>query len=218
MYFKTLLLFILIIPIIVTSCSDKRSVPNLHDSTTVSIGKQVWMKKNLDVDHYRNGDPIPMVSDPDKWAKLATGAWCFIGNDSAMGAIYGKLYNWYAVNDPRGLAPPGWHVASDKEWIELSNYLGKDDLAGGKLKEAGTTHWKSPNTGGTNASGFTALPGGWRYYLRTDIQIGIYGYWWTSTQIDISNAWSRSLEYDDDHLMSNVGYKLDGLSVRCVRD
>ncbi len=218
MYFKTLLLFVVIISFLVTGCGDNRSAHNQHDSTTVSIGKQVWMKKNLDVDHYRNGDPIPMVADPDKWEKLTTGACCFIGNDSAMGAIYGKLYNWYAVNDPRGLAPAGWHVASEKEWIELSNYLGKDDLAGGKLKEAGTTHWKSPNTGGTNESGFTALPGGWRYYLRTDIQISNYGYWWTSTEIDVTNAWNRSMNSNSERITCEVGYKLDGLSVRCIRD
>jgi uncharacterized protein (TIGR02145 family) len=128
----------------------------------VKIGKQVWMKRNLDVDHYRNGDPIPEVKDPDEWANLKIGAWCYYDNNPANGAIYGKLYNWYAVNDPRGLAPEGWHVSSDEEWKELTNFIGGEELAGGKMKEAGTEHWNNPNLGASNESAFSALPGGWR--------------------------------------------------------
>src|ERR1035437_1728963 len=143
---------------------------------------QVWMLKNLDVSTYRNGDWIPEVTDPGAWSALTTGAWCWYNNDPTMGVIYGKLYNWYAVNDPRGLAPTGWHVPSDAEWWTLSTCLGGAAVAGGAMKETGTTHWTSPNTGATNSSGFTGLPEG----LRTDggpfYDVGSYGGWWSSTE------------------------------------
>src|ERR1700750_2369551 len=106
---------------------------------SVTIGTQVWMEKNLDVTRYRNGDKIPQVKDFAQWAKLTTGAGCWYNNDSATGAVYGRLYNWYAINDSRGLAPEGWHVPSDSEWYVVSDFLGKG--AGGKMKETGLTHW-----------------------------------------------------------------------------
>ena len=142
---------------------------------TVKIGKQIWMAENLNVSHYRNGDIIPEVKNPDEWSKLTTGAWCYYENDSENGKTYGKLYNWFAVNDPRGLAPEGWHIPTDAEWTHLTEYLGGKEIektyqgiyyweiadVGGKLKA--TTLWKSPNEGATNSSGFTAFPGGYRY-------------------------------------------------------
>jgi uncharacterized protein (TIGR02145 family) len=137
--------------------------PEIYAS--IKIGSQVVMKKNLNVSHYRNGDRIPQVKGPDKWAALTTGAWCWYNNDSANGAVYGKLYNWYAVNDPRGLAPEGWHIPSDAEWTTLTTFLGGEGVAGGKMKERGITHWIYPNTDATNSSGFTGLPGGVRYFL-----------------------------------------------------
>jgi uncharacterized protein (TIGR02145 family) len=127
---------------------------------TVVIGTQQWTDKNLDVLTYRNGDLIPQVKDSTAWAALTTGAWCYFNNDpSGYGAIYGKIYNWYAVNDPRGLAPLGWHIATSDEFETLRNALGGSAVAGGKLKTAGTGRWISPNTGATNESGFSALPG-----------------------------------------------------------
>src|SRR5436190_23369500 len=129
---------------------------------SVTICDQVWMIKNLDVSTYRNGDPIPEVTDPSQWAGLTTGAWCYYENNSANGTIYGKLYNWYAVNDPRGLAPLGWHVPSDEELTTLTSCLGGVFVAGGTMKETGTTHWLAPNTEATNSSGWTGLPGGYR--------------------------------------------------------
>jgi len=117
------------------------------------------MCKNLDVDHYRNGDPIPEVQDSAQWVNLKTGAWCYYNNSDSLGKIYGKFYNWYAVNDPRRLAPIGYHVPSDAEWTVLSTFLGGNKGSGGKMKETDTTHWSSPNKGATNSSGFTALPG-----------------------------------------------------------
>ena len=130
--------------------------PNAFGVT--SIGTQIWMTRNLTVSQYRNGDIIPEVTDPAAWAALTTGAWCYYNNDPANGPIYGKLYNWYAVNDSRGLAPNGYHIPTTTEWTTLTNTLGGLSLAGGDLKEAGITHWSDPNTGATNNSGFTGLP------------------------------------------------------------
>ena len=131
----------------------------------LTIGSQVWMLKNLNVDHYRNGDSIPEVTYQDEWGKLQVGAWCYFWYEPNYCDLYGKLYNWYAVNDPRGLAPSGWHVPSDDEWSTLSTYLGKESIAGGKLKEIGSEDtwdglWYGPNVGATNESGFSARPGG----------------------------------------------------------
>ena len=154
----------------------------------IVIGTQKWMNKNLTTGRYRNGDLIPQVKNAAKWTELTTGAWCWYNNDSANGAVYGKLYNWYAVTDPRGLAPKGWHVPSDDEWTTLFTVLGNN--AGGKMKETGTTHWLSPNTHATNRSGFTALPGGYcsGFYGNFN-HIGLYGNWWSSTQSDNGYPW-----------------------------
>ncbi len=184
----------------------------------IQIGSQIWMCKNLDVDHYRNGDPIPEVKDKNEWANLKTGAWCYYYNDPAMGAIYGKLYNWYAVNDTRGLAPDGWHVASDAEWTTLTSYLGGENVAGGKLKETGISHWQTPNTGATNESGFSALPGGWRDRGSGSFYGVGGGSWWSATEDSSAYAWSRYLNSHDADLYRydlNMDY---GFSVRCVRD
>lgn len=135
----------------------------------VKIGNQVWMAENLNTSHYLNGDSIPQVQDKAEWVALTTGAWCYYQNDAENGKTYGKLYNWYAVNDPRGLAPEGWHIPTDAEWIALIDYLGGTNVAGGKMKQIGTVHWISPNLGATNESGFSALPGGlWveRWFLQ----------------------------------------------------
>lgn len=183
---------------------------------SIKIGTQRWMTKNLDITRYRNGDKIPQVKNTAQWAALTTGAWCWYNNDSATGAVYGRLYNWYAINDPRGLAPIGWHVSSDSEWITLSTFLGGDAVAGGKLKEAGTSHWSSPNTG-TNSSGFTALPGGARSVYGTFTNLGDIGYWWSSSEVT-SNAWSRYLYYATDLVYRFGADKLNGFSVRCIKD
>lgn len=185
----------------------------------VEICGKIWMGCNLNVDTYRNGDPIPEVKDPKDWADLKTGAWCYYNNDPANGEIYGKLYNWYAVNDPRGLAPEGWHVASDAEWTELTNCLHGAGIAGGKLKEAGTVHWNSPNTGATNETGFSALPGGCRYGNNGAFgDFGFYGNWWSSTESGATGAWLRHLLFNNANLNRNFYNKAYGFSVRCVRD
>lgn len=192
-------------------------IPNLFNPVT--IGSQVWASRNLDVDHYRNSDPIPQVTDPTQWINLKTGAWCYYNNSDSLGAIYGKLYNWYAVNDSRGLAPEGWHVATDSEWTTLEDCLGGSAVAGGKLKEAGTSHWYSPNTGATNTSGFSAVPGGYRWVDGRFPDIGYHCYWWSATEDGgASSALFRNLYYRDAYVHRDILCKELGFSVRCVRD
>ena len=181
---------------------------------TVTIGTQVWMAENLKVIHYRNGDAIPNVTDSTEWSNLTTGAYCNYDNDANNATTYGRLYNWYAVNDSRNIAPTGWRVPTEDEWTILSVYLGGRTVAGGKLKETGTTHWISPNTGATNETGFTALPGGIRV-SSTCIAIGIYGYWWSfHTLMPVH----RIMTYDSDNFDDQVCSKWCGISVRCLRN
>jgi uncharacterized protein (TIGR02145 family) len=174
------------------------------------------MSKNLDVAFYRNGDPIPQVSDPTAWAALTTGAWCYYNNDPLQGNKYGKLYNWYAVNDSRGLAPQGWHIPSDAEWTTLTTTLGGSSVAGGKMKEPGT-YWTAPNTGADNSSGFAGLPGGYRGTNGTFNDVGS-GYWWSSTENFTAYAWFRTLTYSNGNINRNFNFKQNGFSVRCLRD
>jgi uncharacterized protein (TIGR02145 family) len=193
-------------------------------SIEVTIGKQVWMTENLDVDKFRNGDPIPQAKTAKEWKKAGENkqpAWCYYNNDPESGAKYGKHYNWYAVNDPRGLAPEGWHIPSDAEWTMLTEYLG--DEAGVKMKTK--EGWKEDGNG-TNESGFSGLPGGYRYPNGTFLNVDMYGYWWSSTEggSDLStqaSAWYRYLS-SKKGLWGWVyqwwGSKDLGLSVRCLRD
>lgn len=204
---------------------------------TVSLCSKVWMTRNLDVVTYRNGDTIPQVTDQTQWGSLCLGscnsglgAWCWYNNDSATyAATYGKLYNWYAVNDPRGLAPIGWHIPTYYEWNELvicadpladtSIYAISPQslIAGGLLKEKDTSHWNNPNTGATNATGFTGLPGG----MRTNTEfsyIGIMGWWWTSTRLSSLNSWNRILYHNQSYMVGNGFQKTYGFSVRCIKD
>jgi len=195
---------------------DGSIVPN----ETVKICNQVWMTKNLDVDHYRNGDSITEVRDSILWGNLTTGAWCYYNNDPAMGAIYGKLYNWFAVNDPRGLAPEGWHIPSEEEWMELENCLGGSDIAGGKMKAICTNYWQSPNEGATNESGFYALPGGYRSYYDNGMfyEVGLDGHWWSSTEASTYTAWYWEVTYRDATIGRFDLNKVNGFSVRCIKD
>jgi uncharacterized protein (TIGR02145 family) len=159
---KNLLLLLTITSILSCSKRDEVSRVTNIDIPQVKIGSQIWAKRNLDVSTYRNGDTIPQVTDPAEWRSLTTGAWCYYNNDPAMGEIYGKLYNWYALTDTRGLAPEGWKIPSDSDWNILSNYLGGDSIAGGKLKSTGTNYWLTSNYYGTDDYGFESLPTGCR--------------------------------------------------------
>jgi len=211
------------------SCKkDDKSIQSISDPgdqvVAITIGTQKWMPRNLNVTHYRNGDVIPQVKNANQWAALTTGAWCYNNNDPANGAIYGKLYNWYAVHDPRGLAPIGWHIPSDSEWTVLSLLLGGDDIAGGKLKdtgtfEAGTGLWLAPNTGATNSSGFTGLPGGHRDPTTgAFFHINMVGHWWSSTQVDATNARMRTVVWSDNYIAGPYHDMHYGFSVRCLKD
>ena len=185
---------------------------------TVKIGDQWWMAENLKVTHYRKGEVIPNVTDNTAWSNLTTGAYCEYDNNSENVETYGRLYNWYAVSDSRNIAPEGWHVPTDAEWSTLVTYLGGASVAGGKLKETGTTHWNSPNVGATNESGFAALPGGSRSNNGYFNLLGYYAYFWSSTESGSNCAWSRTLYYVIASVYRYDDGKQYGFSVRLVRD
>jgi uncharacterized protein (TIGR02145 family) len=185
---------------------------------TVRIGDKWWMMENLKVTHYRNGDSIPNVTDNGTWQGLSTGAHCEYNCDPAYVGTYGRLYNWYAVVDSRNIAPAGWHVPSDEEWQTLVDSLGGSAVAGGKLKEVGTTHWNSPNAGATNESDFSALPGGYRDLNGYFHNVGYTSPFWPSSEYSSSHAWYRSVNYDDSEVYHYYDNKHYGFSVRCVRD
>lgn len=220
---KIHLLFIIFSIFIFTFCNDDITTNPDDSFVTVTIGNQVWMRRNLDLDHYRNGDSIPQVKDSLVWASITTGAWCYNYNDPKNGKVYGKLYNWFAVNDPRGLAPAGWHIPSKAEWAILTDYLGGELVAGSKLKERGTFEggdglWHSPNTGATNENGFSALPGSFRYFYGLFYPFGENACWWASTEVDSLRAWLVFVDYYEIYMLNEFNYKTTGFSVRCVKD
>jgi len=181
---------------------------------TVTIGRQVWTSKNLNVSTYRNGDSIPQVQDQKTWSELTTGAWCYYNNETSNGKKYGKLYNWYAVTDPRGLAPVGYHIPTYAEWTILNAYLGED---GTKMKSI--SGWFNKGNG-TNSSGFTGLPGGYRGGGATFGAIGDKGIWWSSTEYNSGDAWHCNLKYESRYISLSTYYsdRPFGFSVRCLRD
>jgi len=211
-----------------TGCQQTGEVSDVDGNVyrTVIIGGQEWMAENLRTTTYDNGDPIPNIIESDEWSALATGAWCYYDNDEAYDAVYGKLYNWHAVVDPRNLCPADWHVPSDDEWTALTDDLGGESEAGGKMKskgtrEAGTGLWKEPNAGATNLSGFTGLPGGYRFGSGGFGFIGEIGFWWTPTMDTVMperGAWGRYLNYNSSTVFRGHGPLLSGFCVRCVRD
>ena len=185
--------------------SGKFYPTKIRIDTDIIIGNQVWMPYNLNVDKYRNGDTIPEVTDNTDWGNLTTGAWCYYNNDPANGEIYGKLYNWYAVNDPRGLAPVGYQIPSNEDFTELSNFLGGDAIAGEAMKESGTSHWNSPNIA-TNSSGFNALPAGVRTLYGDFLGIGIVLGLLSSSFDDLSNTFDyQVLQNSASNLYRNLG-------------
>jgi uncharacterized protein (TIGR02145 family) len=186
---------------------------------TVKIGDQVWMVDNLNTPRFRNGDPIVEAKTNEEWQVAANNglpAWCYYENKPANGVKYGKLYNWYAVNDSRGIAPTGFHVPSDDEWTALTDYLGYVN-AGKKMKSA--NGWKY-GVNGNNSSGFTGLPGGKRNYDGTFAHIGDYGHWWSSSEYynGSDSAWDRTLNYDSETAYQHNSEKHRGFSVRCIKD
>ncbi len=184
---------------------------------TVTIGTQTWMAENLKTTKYNDGTNIPHVTDAAIWAGLSTPGYCWCENNIANKTTYGTLYNWYTVNTGK-LAPTGWHVPTHEEFTALETYLGGEEVAGGKLKEIGFTHWNDPNTGATNETGFTALPGGFCDANGLFGRPGNYGDWWTSTEAPSNSALSISLTFDHGNVNVYSVYKRRGHSVRCVKD
>ena len=203
----------------------------------VTICEKTWTKSNLNVSRYTDGTPIPEVTEPSAWASLTTGAWCYNNNDASNEGIYGKMYNWYAIAgiyddaslaDPtlrKKIAPTGWHVPTIGEWFSLINCLGGANIggtnysiAGGKMKETGTTHWQTPNTGASNSTNFTALPGGDRnYFGNFDGGTSTYGGWWSSSSSG-GFGYHTGIYYNSDNIiLSGIG-KGSGSSVRCIKD
>jgi uncharacterized protein (TIGR02145 family) len=185
---------------------------------TVVIGTQEWMAENLKTTTYANGDPIPNVTDNTQWQNLTTGAWSHYNNDSQYENPYGKLYNWYTVADPRNVCPFGWHVPTDAEYTLLTDYLGGEPVAGGKMKSTGTQYWSSPNTDATNESGFSGLPGGYRNFYGPFAFIGDFGTWWSSSELDAYYAWVRFFYHDNCCPYRDGSGKEVGSSVRCLKD
>ena len=196
----------------------------MANKKSVIIGTQEWMTFNLNVRRFRNGDPVRVVRTEEEWAAASENqlpACCFFENMHWIGRSYGKLYNWFAVNDPRGLAPEGWHMPSDEEWDQLVNFLGGRKVAGNKLKSK--REWENPY--GTNESRFSALPGCYRYDngefrgIEDDNNWWkCYGYWWSSTENDDKTSWCRNLYYSNSLVYREPFFNGYGFSVRCIRD
>jgi uncharacterized protein (TIGR02145 family) len=183
---------------------------------TKKIGDQIWMVENLNVSHFRNGDPVPEARTKAEWELAGNEhkpAWCYYNNDSANAKKYGKLYNWYAINDPRGLGPAGWHAPNNKEWGEFIDYLGGSNEAGTKMKSS--TGWGSTGNG-DNSGGFTGLPGGGRLVNGTFVDVGTAGIWWGSSEISTSAAYGYNLNKSDGSVLRGIFNKATGLSVRCI--
>lgn len=185
---------------------------------TITIGTQEWMAENLKTTRYRNGELIPNITD-SKWSSQKKGAMCYYENNSANAVEYGCIYNWYAITDLQNICPEGWHIPTEAEWSVLISFLGGENVAGGKIKESGTSHWLAPNEGATNESGFTALPGGGRYDNGNFALKGLFGLWSTSAENDVSRVWYRTLDWNSSKIVNHHdGSKNGGGSIRCIRD
>jgi len=226
-----------LITIFYISCSDEPTssketltvtVTDIDGNTyeIVKIGNQWWMAENLKVTNYRNGEAIPNVTEDSAWSNLSTGAWCSYNNDVSNIETYGRLYNWYAVNDSLGLAPEGWHVASEEDWQELVDFLGGFLVAGGKMKTTGTIEegdglwylYANDSTDATNESGFSGIPGGHRHHYGESTSIGRYANFWSSTENINGGPECLRLAYHNSYAWSQRADSRYGFSVRCVKD
>ncbi len=192
---------------------------NSYDYTVVKIGEQFWLSENLRSTFYNNGEGIPMVVENADWLGLTSGACCYYDFASNNHLTYGMMYNWYAIATDN-ICPPGWHVPTENEWLQLSDYLGEMSQAGGKMKEAGFEHWSSPNTDATNSSGFTALPGGYRDGTLNGgfYNLGTFCYFWASTAINTTNAYVHILFHDEGSMYRTTQNKNSAYSVRCIKN
>jgi uncharacterized protein (TIGR02145 family) len=202
-----------------TTNTASTTISDIEGNTynTINIGNQIWMTSNLSTSRFRNGVYIPYILNSTQWATTKSPALSFYNHDNNFESNYGKQYNWYAVADPQGLCPVGWHIPTNSDWTILSDNLGGLNLAGGRMKNAGTTFWIFPSNG-TNSSGFNGLPGGFR---NVDGTFGILlhnAYWWSATDENEQKAFSRSIVYTDNVLSVNSSLKNQGFSVRCLKD
>ncbi len=188
-----------------------------NEYTTIKIGAQTWMVENLKVTRYRNGDPIERVTVASEW-NSEIGKYGIYNNIGAVADIAGNLYNWYAVTDPRNIAPEGWRVPTEDDWTNLVNYLGGEAVAGGKLKSTDPQHWRSPNTGATNSSGFTAVGGGLATPARLGLNLQIQGIYWCSTEHNSTTGLIRILEYNHTQAIYSGATKKSAFSVRLIKD
>tara|TARA_B100001250_G_scaffold278285_1_gene240732 strand:+ start:10 stop:759 length:750 start_codon:yes stop_codon:yes gene_type:complete len=187
--------------------------------STVQIGNQLWMSENLKTTRYNNGDEIPTGLTDGEWQNTTSGALAVYDDNESNADIYGRLYNWYALVDNRGVCPENFHVPTDEEYTQLTIYLGGSEVAGGKMKEAGLEHWNSPNAGATNESGFSGFPGGFRNISGSYVYVGNDGYFRSSSEYSTSQAWYHSLHYGYSVVYQGFNMsKQSGLSVRCVGD
>lgn len=213
---KNLLVFI----VALISCNKKNDEISRNSPVnlpSVKIGNQIWTTQNLDVERYRNGDLIQQITDPNVWNIMDAGAWCYFNNDPSTNSKFGKLYNWYAINDPRGLAPEGWHIPTKEEYDVLVNYLGGTPLAGGQLK--GLESWILPNNGATNTTGFNALSNGARLDQGLFQEKGKNGFWYTSSLFSSGRTYAFRL-INTESSASGIFFetKKYGCSVRLVKD
>jgi uncharacterized protein (TIGR02145 family) len=198
-----------------------------NEYSTIGIGNQIWIKENLKSTRFNDDTAIPLITSNIQWGNSTSPGYCWYNNNEADNKVtYGTLYNWYTINTGK-LCPEGWHVPSDVEWHTLICYLGisrgrhnfiESASAGGKMKESGTMHWKSPNTGATNESGFTALPAGERGTDGTFYEINIDGFWWSSSEESSGTVLYRYVNFENSEVYRGPGYKQAGLSVRCIKN
>jgi uncharacterized protein (TIGR02145 family) len=207
--------------LLVTTTAFSQTVTDVDGNTynTISIGNQVWIAENLKTKKFNNQDPIPLVIDSTLWSSQTQAAYCYYQEDEILASEYGNLYNWYVVNDTRNVCPAGYHVPAIAEWESLINFLGGETVAGGKLKEAGFSHWLSPNTGATNSSGFNLLPSGWRAPNNGSYENLMYmAYQWSSSSVDALNSSVLLAGYDSEAAYTSDSHILTGLPIRCVQD
>ena len=184
---------------------------------TLLLYDKIWIAENLKTTKYNDSTAIHLATDNYTWSGLSGPGYCWYDNDSvSYKEPYGALYNWASVNTGN-LCPLGWHVPTDADWTSLIDFLAGESVAGGRLKEAGTDHWSSPNTDATNEKGFTALPGGERSNIGIFGNVGLTGSWWSSSEFDTENAWSRRMTFDEGSVTRNSNNKSNGYSVRCVK-
>ena len=205
-------------------CINPNSIDTVNDVdgntyNVIQIGAQYWMQENLKTTHYNNGTPITTGLTNADWQSNTSGAYSEYNNNSNNSSTYGNLYNWYAVANPAGLCPTGWHVPTNSEWMQLDVICGGgDSISGGYLKEVGLTHWASPNFGATNATGFTALPGGSRLFNGPYSYMGYNGNWWAATDYSQNTAYYNHMLYGSAALLNDYTFKSTGHSVRCIKN